>query len=255
MTVLAITPNPGTSPFDDIMEFDTDGTPVWRARRLMALMGYPRWSDFQRVLARAMAAAKNTDMEVSEVFRASTENPSERGGRPREDFKLNRDAAYLTALNGDPNKDEVAGAQRYFVAQTRKQEIAEQPPRVVQVAAPADDDLAAIEHLVRVVRAERHRVAVLEAAQAQQSQRQHVIEARMDGIEARHDWFAALAYAKMNGLATERGFLQRLGIAATRVTKRLGHTPAKMQHPLYGSVNTYPIAALDEAVELLGGAA
>lgn len=115
----------GESPFDQIMEFDTDGTPIWRARRLMSLMGYPRWADFRRVLERAMTAAKNTEMIVYEVFRGSPENPGEKGGRPREDFKLTRDAAYLTALNGDPNKEEVAGAQRYFVEQTKKQEAAD----------------------------------------------------------------------------------------------------------------------------------
>lgn len=261
MTQVAIPQPMGGSPFDQIMEVDDDGTPIWRARRLMILMGYPRWADFQRVLTRAMAAAKNTEMVVAEVFRGCPENPSAQGGRPREDFKLTRAAAYLTALNGDPNKHEVAGAQRYFVDQTRKQEIAtrsyevEVAPVSPAPMMPGDDDLAAIEHLVQVVRRERRRIAVLETAQYNQNERQHVIEARMDGLEARHDWFAALAYAKMNGLSTERGFLQRLGVAATRVTKRMGLAPAKMQHPLYGTVNTYPITALDDAFEALGGAA
>jgi len=250
MTSTSLQPSePGASPFDQIMELDSDGTPIWRARRLMMLMGYPRWADFQRVIARAMAAARNTEMEVSEVFRASTENPGEQGGRPREDFKLTRDAAYFTALNGDPNKDEVAGAQRYFVEQTKKQERAE---TAAQLAAPVDD-LALLESLIQVVRVNRQQVAAVQAAQAQQAEEQRVLTARMDSVESKHDWFAALAYAKMNRLPTDIASARRLGTAASRLMKRMGQKPAPMQHPIWGTVNTYPIAVLDEAAEILGG--
>lgn len=237
------------------MEFDTDGTPIWRARRLMLLMGYPRWADFQRVMTRAMSAAKNTEMEVAEVFRRSPENPGENGGRPREDFKLTRDAAYLTALNGDPNKDEVAGAQRYFVEQTKRQEaVQRQAPPAAAPVAPIDD-LALLEGLIQVVRANRQQVAAIQAAQLRQAEEQRVLAARVDGIEGNHDFFAALAYAKMNGISTETRYLARLGTVAARITRRMGFAPGKAPHALYGTVNTYPIAALDEALEVLGGAA
>lgn len=247
--------HPGASPFDQIMEIDGDGAPVWRARNLMTLMGYPRWGDFQRVLVRATAAAQNTGMTVDEVFRRSPNNPSDLGGRPREDFKLTRDAAYLTALNGDPNKAEVAAAQLYFVEQTKKQEVAEIAPAIVERTPVAVDDLALMETMLHAIRADRQRLAAVEAVQAVQVAEQQEIRARMDGIEGRHDWFAALAYAKMNGVSTERGFLQRLGTAAGRITRRMGFEPAKAPHALYGFVNTYPLAALDGAVEALGGVA
>lgn len=244
---------PSGSPFDEIMEFDADGTPIWRARRLMDLMGYPRWNDFKGVLTRAMAAARNTGEQVEEVFRIDPENPTKRGGRPREDFKLTRDAAYLTALNGDPSRGEVAAAQLYFVEQTKKQErtekqaLAEVAPQAV---APVDD-LALLESLIQVVRANRQQVAAIQAAQAQQAEHQRELAARIDGIEGNHDFFAALAYAKMNGISTETRFLARLGTAASRITRRMGIETGKAPHALYGHVNTYPIAALDEAAELL----
>jgi DNA-damage-inducible protein D len=240
--------SPSGSPFDQIMEIDHDGTQIWRARRLMTLMGYPRWGDFRKVVERAMASARNTGYIVEEVFRRSPENPSEQGGRPREDFKLTREAAYLTALNGDPNKGEVALAQAYFVTRTREAETA---ALAIPSPAVAVNDIAIMRGLLDILEAERHRIAAVEATQAQQSERQREIEARMDGIEGMHDWFAALAYAKMNGLVTERSYLQRLGTAAGRITRRENLEPKKAQHALYGTVNTYPLFALDEAAELL----
>lgn len=252
---LAIRAESNGSPFDEIMEIDTDGTPVWRARKLMELMGYPRWSDFQRVIARALTSAQNTGMDVERGFRRSPETSgSGQGARPRDDIKLIRDAAYLVAMNGDPNKDEVAGAQRYFVEQTKRQERQEVTAQAPHVAGQVDD-LVLLESLIQVVRANRQQVAAVQAAQLRQAEEQRVLSARIDGIEGNHDFFAALAYAKMNGLSTERGYLQRLGTAAARITRRMGVGIGKAPHALYGHVNTYPIAALDEAVELLAGAA
>lgn len=42
-----------------------------------------------------------------------------RGGIESTDWHLDRMAAYLVAMNGDPNKPEVAAAQAYFAMQTR----------------------------------------------------------------------------------------------------------------------------------------
>lgn len=110
------------SPFDAIKNTNPEtGTEFWSARDLMPLMGYPRWNEFKVPLERAMKSAEVQGNDVATLFRGSAEKTS---GRPREDFHLTRFAAYLAAMNGDPNKPEVAAAQAYFAIKTR-----EAPPK------------------------------------------------------------------------------------------------------------------------------
>ena len=114
-----ITTYNGQSPFDQIKQTRPDGSDFWSARDLQPLMGYPRWNEFQTPIKRAKQAAANQDMDVNNLFRGSAEKS---GGRPREDFELARAACYLVAMNGDPNKPEVAAAQAYFAIRTREAE-------------------------------------------------------------------------------------------------------------------------------------
>lgn len=108
------------SPFDRIRLRNLDGSEFWSARDLMPLMGYPRWNEFKTPLDRAMRSAENQGMNVPTLFSRSTENS---GGRPMENYYLTRFAAYLVAMNGDPNKPEVAVAQAYFAVKTRQAEM------------------------------------------------------------------------------------------------------------------------------------
>lgn len=129
------------SPFDASRRVRPDGSEFWTARDLQPLMGYARWENFATPIQRAMKTAENQGMDVSSLFLRSQEKT---GGRPREDFELSRYAAYLVAMNGDPNIPEVAQAQHYFAVQTRAAEtrtVASELSRreILQMAIEAED--------------------------------------------------------------------------------------------------------------------
>lgn len=115
------------SPFDQIKQTDDQGHEFWSARDLGQLMGYSSWQRFETPLNRAMATAKNEGHIIENLFTRSVEKGA---GRPRTDFRLARYAAYLVAMNGDPNMEEVAKAQSYFAVQTRVAEV--QKPKSLQ---------------------------------------------------------------------------------------------------------------------------
>ncbi len=110
----------GSSPFDAIKLTRPDGSEYWSARDLAPLMGYSTWQNFQTPLNRAMKSAEVQGVDVASNFMGSHKITAT---KPQEDFHLTRFAAYLTAMNGDPNKPEVAAAQSYFAIQTHVAEV------------------------------------------------------------------------------------------------------------------------------------
>jgi hypothetical protein len=72
---------------------------------------------------------------------------------------------------------------------------------------------------------------------------------RLAAIEGKHDWLSALAYARINNLPTHTKYLKRLGVCATRIAKTHGIVPNKVQHQLFGTVNSYPVWVWDNAAE------
>lgn len=80
---------------------------------MVDLMGYSNWQNLETPLQRAMRAAENTGYDTSDQFRQSHNlvKLPQGGSNMRIDYELTRFAAYLLAMNGDPNKPEVAAAR------------------------------------------------------------------------------------------------------------------------------------------------
>lgn len=175
-----------TSPFDAIRRVRPDGAEYWSARDLMPLMAYAQWQNFMVPMNRAMTTATNQGMTTETLFMRSHEKT---GGRPREDFQLSRYAAYLVAMNGDPNIPEVAAAQHYFAVRTREAETAPQRFEVPTTYAGA----------LRAA-AEQAERAELEAARAAEAERVIAAQAPAVAKAAAHsgvdEWKTRMDFAR-----------------------------------------------------------
>lgn len=123
MNLIAFTE--GASPFDQIRQVDADGNEYWLARQLQPLLGYTQWRRFEETIERAKLACQNSGYSVdNHIADAGNVVKRQQGGGSRQsDYKLSRYACYLTAMNGDPRKAEIAAAQTYFALKTREAEI------------------------------------------------------------------------------------------------------------------------------------
>lgn len=233
------TPTGHESPFDAIKHIDEHGE-YWWARELMPLTAYSRWQTFEVPLKRAMTTATNTGMDVASHFTRSRKVSGSRGP-DQDDYRLTRQAAYLVAMNGDPNKPEVAAAQAYFAIRTHEAEVAEHDND--ELPEWARNQIATI-----------RRVGKLEVEQQLQRDRIATVEARVDGIEGCYNWFTALGYAKSRGLPTSQAYARKLGREAARICRRDDITPQKVQDGRYGGVGMYPVEVLDEAAVTVANA-
>lgn len=157
------------SPFDTIKNINPETrAEYWSARDLMKVMAYGTWERFQNPLNRAMKSAEVQG--VADQFRRSAKSP-EGGGRERVDYELTRFAAYLVAMNGDPNKPEVAAAQAYFAIKTHIAETRATVPALPQDYASALRELAST-------------VEAKEIAEKQEREQRQLAKQRARAIEA-----------------------------------------------------------------------
>lgn len=220
------------SPFDAIRRTDDAGNEYWSARDLQPLMGYARWENFETPLLRAIASAKNTGAYSDQAFSAITEK--ETGGRPKQNYHLSREAAYLVAMNGDPSKEPVAQAQNYFAVMTRK---AEEPQDMLELMAASVAQMIAQRDINRAQQRINQTVDV----------RVTDVENSVADLAGSHGWFAALGYALKFGHATHRAYLAQVGKRASAIMRDRGDEPVKRDDATFGTINTYPSDVLKQA--------
>jgi DNA-damage-inducible protein D len=103
------------------------GTEFWLARDLQHVLGYARWANFERVIAKAIMSCQLAGYDSDDHFLPVDKLADVGSKRKRKvcDYALTRYACYLIAQNADSSKDPVAFAQTYFAVQTRRQEMIE----------------------------------------------------------------------------------------------------------------------------------
>ena len=201
------------TPFDVYRQEREDGTEFWSARDLMGLMGYAQWVTFENPLKRAMKAAENQNLQVEANFYRSLKVGTA-GKMKQTDYELSWFAAYLVAMNGDPNKPEVASAQAYFATRTRQAET-QQPAQLT------DEEL--LSRALMVANSKMERLEAEKAEAVEQSEaalaRAHVAEAEAD--EARPKAEAFDSFLRTDGTYYMGAVAKMLGMGQNELFRRL----------------------------------
>ena len=104
------------SPFEQLREIDANGKEWWNSRKLARVMGYGKYWNFERVMAKAQAWITQKGYHLGEHFVDFTEMVELGSGAVREvtSVKLSRAACMAIATNADAKKEMVKEAREYF---------------------------------------------------------------------------------------------------------------------------------------------
>src|SRR3989338_3610879 len=111
--------------FESLKKSNQHGAEYWSARELQPLLGYDQWRRFEDAIKRAVISCKKSGNKPEYHFAGAGKmiELGKGGVREVDDYHLSRFACYLIAQNGDPRKQEISNAQKYFAVQTRRQEL------------------------------------------------------------------------------------------------------------------------------------
>jgi DNA-damage-inducible protein D len=114
--------------FESLKLHNEHGVEYWSARDLMPCLGYSQWRSFENAIQKAIESCKQSGNNPEHHLAGARKLIIKGKGASQElnNYHLSRFACYLIAQNGDPRKEEIAHAQKYFAIQTRRQEVSEQ---------------------------------------------------------------------------------------------------------------------------------
>lgn len=101
---------PNKQSFEDFSK--ENGIKFWYASEFAKMLGYESYDGFKKAINKAMVACHTLNIPISDNFISVKRDVD---GKLCEDFKLTRFACYLSAMNGDVKKPNVAAAQAYFI--------------------------------------------------------------------------------------------------------------------------------------------
>ena len=106
------------TPFEQLREVDEDGKEWWNSRKLSRVMGYGKYWNFERVIAKAQAWTSQKGYHLREHFVEIKEMAELGSGAVREvkSIRLSRAACMAIAMNADQKKEMVKTAKLYFSA-------------------------------------------------------------------------------------------------------------------------------------------
>lgn len=163
-------------------------------------------------------------------------------GKPREMVMIDSKTIPMWLATIDENRVSDEAKPKLSVYQREARDALDAYFNKRTVAAPAVNQFDVL----------RAAIDQIEAAQREATQAKAIAaktEARLDAIEGKHDWFSAIAYARLHNLQTSTQFLRKLGGCAGRIGRSHGVEPTQVQHQLYGWVNSWPAWVWDLAAE------
>lgn len=110
--------HPLQSPFEQLCEHDAEGKEWWNSRKLARIMGYGKYWNFERVIAKAQAWVTQKGYCLSDHFKEIDEMAELGSGAVRQvnSVMLSRAACLAVAMNADGKKDMVKAAREFFSA-------------------------------------------------------------------------------------------------------------------------------------------
>jgi len=113
-----------------------NGFKYWLASDLQKILGYENYGTFFAVINKAIGVCMTLGIAIQENF---VQHIHEVDGKEISDYKLSRFACYLTAMNGDTKKPNVAAAQVYFAGLANACELYKQEIERVERISTRDE--------------------------------------------------------------------------------------------------------------------
>lgn len=219
-------PVPGA---DDLMAAQFDGREWASLRHMCDSLGIDYVTQLRKLKGRSWATVGQKPMVAAD-------------GKVREMALVDSKTIPMWLATIDENRVSVEARPKLVAYQREARDALDSYFNKRLVAAPAVNQFDVL----------RAAIDQIEAAQRQAEEAKAIAvktEARLDAIEGKHDWFSAIAYARLHDLPTNTKYLQKLGGCAGRIGRSHGIEPTQVQHQLYGWVNSWPAWVWDLAAE------